>query len=855
MSTKTQFNFNKNADGLDEGCLFLSWHEVLILWIGLVSVSSVTLLAVGQFVIPGAMLMGTVGTLLAMRALKVSFLIEIPRPHPIMVLVAFIGVVLRLEHWPNLTGGQDQGLYTNMSIALRRSGSLQFVDDFRQQLSPGMQVLYDRSELLSVSMVDTSRSIFTVDFYPLHPVWMAISQYFVGPYGRHLSLLGFSLLCIAGAYYLALEVDGRESVARLFASFVALNPALVFFTKFPVGEVVAAAFALNGFVFAIRAVRGETVTQRRVAGALATLCFLGLSLTRLQVVLYLPFLGLVGTLSVIPVLSLTLRRRLLWLVGMVLGTFAVSLVFYRLFQPALFSLMLKGLQEEVPAWPLLVVISIALVGGVLFLRRRFSEKGLWREKLRTGLPLNTNWWAPWLLLVVLAGSAFTLWELYQAGFMRPWNYPLPDGPSALIFRFHVLYRLFLFVSPVGLLLIIVAPWVWKRCSIELAFLCIFLSTLWIAVLTRPFAPYLYYYGRYLVVDVLPLSLLFVAIICVDLRHFSHRKLASFAAVAVLCWSALFSVLQLGKVEGEPNGTLEAFVETVSKNDILVLAEMDQRLVVPMRVSFERSVFLIDEMGEAESIMSELREIAQKQGGRLLWGSLGGDESPLSGFVAELPIDDCYLTNTDHFREDLQGLTPASKKSLLLPYSWGCNRNQYSVFDMTELNSGQSPLVAAAIKEGFFDEIELGSIILVGSIGRISGSYIELQEAGFVLSDSLPPTTIECEDSGVCSAQHRAIYVLRQILRPEGRSLLLAPVFQDLGHSKNPLIVLNEASVFGDSKALPVCDLQRPDAGLVLGIGEGWRKEDCIGSPALVSTYVEWFNFGCTSELQGWYICP
>ena len=53
---------------------------------------------------------------------------------------------------------------------------------------------------------------------------------------------------MAGAYHLALEIDGRKSVAKLFTALIAINPALVFFAKFPVGETVAMAFALNGFV-------------------------------------------------------------------------------------------------------------------------------------------------------------------------------------------------------------------------------------------------------------------------------------------------------------------------------------------------------------------------------------------------------------------------------------------------------------------------------------------------------------------------------------------------------------------------------------------------------------------------------
>ena len=658
----------------------VSLHELVVLFVGITSITAIVALAVERFSIPFVLVVASLGTIATAFRFEYFKGKNFSQPKPLITAVLLSGLLLRLEHWPNLTGGQDQGLYVNMASALRKNGSLEFIDHFREELSTESQVVYDQAVLLSVSVVDSVRSATTIEFYPLHPVWMAINEYVFGPYGRHLSLLGFSLLGMVGAYHLAKEIDGRKSVATLFTALVAVNPALVFFAKFPVGETVAMAFVLNGFVFAIRAIRSENKRQRHFLYLLTGLCFAGLSFTRLQVLVYLPFLAAVAFFCVLPIAKQHIRQRIFLLVVLISGLFAGSFLYYREYQTGMYLPLKQTIEEALPSLP--VLSGIAAVGLLVAIA---ANRYLSSSHSKIGdpsklLPVITKI-GPWLVLAALALSIKTLVELYQTGIMYPWDYPTPSGSNALLFRFHILYRLLLFISPIGFLFLILGPWLWKKKSLAFSVACIFFSLVWIVTLTRPYTPYLYYYGRYLVVDILPIALFFVAVAGIDLYNSSRKWLGTTAVVAILAWSTLFSVLQLGNTEGESNQTLEAFAEEVTEEDVLVVSIVDQRFIVPMRVAFERSVFVLEDVDSSPEVINELHAIAEERGGRLLLGVLQGLPQPELAPVSEVPFDDCLMTNSDHFRGQIHMNTPALHQSLILPYTWQCHETTYTFYDL------------------------------------------------------------------------------------------------------------------------------------------------------------------------------
>jgi len=831
-----------------------SWHELAVLLLGYTSLAGVSLLALQAFTAVGALTIGVAVTVFTLLVFRIDRLPTISKPSFLSIVVGCVALVFRFEQWPNLAGGQDQGMYTNMSEVIQRGGSLGFVDHFRQGLSESLQSAYDRTDLLSLSLVDPVTSTFQIEFYPLHPIWMSIGDFFLDGYGRHLPLLGFAFLGLVGGYFLAIEVDGREKVAYLFAGFLAVNPALAFFGKFPVAETLAMAFVINGFLFVARYLNGGRTTRFRPL-LLAALCFLSLSFVRWQVVLYLPAIFLLAVLCLMPVLLSTTRRRLIHVMCVVLGSFGISLCYYAWRQPILAEKLGIALAKEV--WqPVLLGFGFLLLSMFLFgiwrWRRKVPERVLC-EIARFKAALIK--YAPVLLLLAFALSIWSALTLYHGGVLYPWGDSVATG-DPLIFRYHAMYRLMLFLSPFGFLVLLATPYLLRR-TVGSGLLCGLLAILWVVALTRPYVPYLYYYGRYLVVDLLPLALLLVAMSVVGIKDRGFPVLARFVVAGVLGWSLFFSFAQIGHTEGEPNQSFEHILENVDDGDILVLPELDQRLVVPLRVTYQSSVFVLDGLVEPISVIEELRELAGMRRGRLVLLARDAYQNLQTRPFASESFDDCFLTNTDHYRDQRHLVSSAELVRLFLPAASHCNQNTYEFRDMTQtLEDTESTGVTlrAAIDADFFDLLGENPVVQVGLIDTIVGAFDhpEIESLGMDVIGHLPADFEACTNTYTCSKSGSVVYALRVIRRPTGTSLFVAPVVEDRGHYGNLLVSLDGAFIFGPAKETPECDIR--GTGISESIGRDWILRSCSGSPALTSTWVSWLSDGCIDEISSWYAC-
>lgn len=824
-----------------------SWHEVVVLFVSLTSLVAVALLVVGGFTPLLSVVGGVVATLVVLGCVGVRRPPAFGIPSPWMIATAGVAVLFRFEHWPSLAGGQDPGLYTNMAATIARSGDLDFVDRFREALPGALHQAYDRADLLSMDLVDGATSLFQIDFYPVHPAWMAIGEALVEGYGRHLALLGFALLGVAGAYHLAVELDGRPAVVRLFAALVALNPALVFFAKLPVSETAAMALALNGFAFLVRYLRGRR-TSMIPPLLVSGVSFAALAFVRWQALNYLPAVVLGLVLCLFPIWSQVTRRRVATSACVVGGTFVVSLGYYAWRQPALFRELASAVVDEVSGAALLLG-AVSLITITVFLIRRVAvgPSMTWSERLG-GTLVNA---APWLVLAALALSLPSIVELYQTGTMYPWGYAAPDG-DPLLFRFHSVYRLALFLSPVGFLALLAGPRILRRDACTSA-VCIGFAMLWTVALLRPYVPYLYYYGRYLVVDVLPLALLLVAKAAGDLDGRGMRRVAATVVCLTLAWSVLFSVVQLGHDEGDQVGDLEEVASLLADGDVVLMPDVDQRLVVPLRARYEASVFVLRGVDEPISTVDTLRDFASARGGRLL---LLSPASGILGAVAvesTVSVDDCFLTNSDHFRDERSASAPLLVERLMLPGHTRCNRHVLEMRDVSDPEDGMWELLTHAEESGFFEELGPRAVLQVSPLDGALGAYQDLSAVhpGVTSTGHLPEGFFVCGQR-LCSADGAVLHTIRTLRFAGGTGLFLAPVVADLGHLGNLLVSLDGAVLFGPTEALPDCDTE--GVGPFTEALDGWTLQRCSGPPALASTWESWFLNGCTEELTGWYAC-
>ena len=289
-------------------------------------------------------------------------------------------------------GGQDQGVYVNMSAHYQEHGAPFFTDDVRESIdSPDIKKIYDDSLFkrfqaprkidgmcegafapgVYVTDWDASRDVF--QFYHLHPLWMAMFAANLGNDARLLSLTFFSLLSILGFYCLSLELSGNRTVAFLTAFFIAINPLHAFFSKFPVSEVPALAFSSFGFYYMARMwnslKKSEAVNgQSWILYCLSLGCFFCFFLTRISGFMYIPLFLSLCLGSLISICRIKGKRRFLSSFFIILMLLYLLSVCYGLYASFPYSMNIYaktigklGHQYGIGVLSALIAISISIL--------------------------------------------------------------------------------------------------------------------------------------------------------------------------------------------------------------------------------------------------------------------------------------------------------------------------------------------------------------------------------------------------------------------------------------------------------------------------------------------------------------
>ncbi|MDP1822132.1 MAG: DUF4214 domain-containing protein [Archangium sp.] len=676
----------------------LDAHAWLLLFVSLTSVIGTLLLSASVFSVP--VLLGSTfsACLLVHRLGGVSISAGALRWSWGAALLLALALMLRADIYPHLMGGQDQGLYTNYSIVMLREGALSYVDHFRQELPDRLKAVYDARVMASISLQDPATSLMTIEFYPLHPMWMAVFSWIAGPAYRTLSLLFFAVVTIWSAKKLAQELFASEGAGWLAAFLIATNPVLVFFSKFPVTEMVALAFSLNGFLYLLLGGRAPELRQKLSYLAIAVLCFCSFFFTRIHFMLYLPFLALLLVGAVAFDWKQSLRSGVAPTV-IVLGVlFGLSLGWYYVFQRALVTALFEVHLSRLMSFS--VLASATLAAGCLtvclFLVRRFSRPELFRRPVSWTVEHSGKF-------LVLA---FLLWvpslvSLYRTGAMHPFDYLVLDLSDPWLFRYHVLYRLILFISPVGMLALIGGALFARGLPEGAGLLMLLLASACGVVMLQPWVPYLFYYGRYLSSDVLPYALMVLAGL---LMHFAKagRRLAVGATVLIVgAYQLFFSFSQSGFVESEAPGTYDGFLAHARENDVILAVGMDDRLLVPLRVAYELRVFAVKSLKATEEVrpgdLVDLQALALKGGGRLLIASSLADPQKLGSFMGGASFRNSFFTNGEHLRAGIFQRKDALA-ALLLPLRRDEREERWVFYDATAFDFTQGPPAATGLVE-------------------------------------------------------------------------------------------------------------------------------------------------------------
>jgi hypothetical protein len=607
-------------------------------------------------------------TLLMLRAFGISRIQRDVRPSWWLLGAVTAGMLLASQLAPHYAAGQDQGYYTAMAEMLARGEPIAFVDRFREQLPADLRQIYDAMKVWGVEERPGGRQV--LQFYSLHPALMALATQLLGG-GRHtiFMLLCFAA-CIVATYLLTFEISrGSRKLAALAAWLVALNPAYVFFAKFPVTEITAAAMIALSCYFLLVAYRARSRHAMLLHGSVAILFMMGFCFTRMSFPEVAPFLlVLSAVLFFIPGVRLVQKLFVAAFVALGFGCYALSMFYYHAVMPELFwaivnTVYLPALQRG--RW----LIAVGAGGGLIVLaalawpRTRARTLAAVTVILRFGERTILTLPGLVVLLVALPSIIF----LVRTGTLDAFVSTAPRPGLAMI-RFHAVYVLMAFMSPFLFVLLLAGTKPVPEADRGRLLPALLLVTVWPIYMTFASSlPYLYYYGRYLVLEVLPAAII-VAVLAFDSGRLPRRAAAVLVALG-LGYSACFSLVQLDHAEGEAGRPFHQIAAHLAAGDILAVdgaeftAGLRSQVVIPLRYALGISTFILPP-GSMESrlpVFERLRGVAH---GRVYFmtyeRALDTGNWLRSGLekIESIPFDRVYMRMDDD---------PSRWRGWILPY--------------------------------------------------------------------------------------------------------------------------------------------------------------------------------------------
>lgn len=575
---------NIHANDSSHGTISRPIHlfELLTLFVFLTGLAGVGLLTLNKFDSLYTLIIGAFLTLLAFKTFKCQLQFKDQRFDLYLLGILLIALFFTAKPYLYVMGGQDQGLYVNMSATYERTGSTFIQDSLRASLAESEKSLYDAHFYYpGIYIHDLSKSEYVYQFYPLHPIWLAIFGKLFGADDRVYSLVFFSLISIITFFLLAYELSGGKKLpGYLIALLLAVNPLFAFFSKFPLSEMVMVAFSSLGFYYLLRYYKGTREdAPRRLYLFLSSLAFFSLFFVHISGFFYMPIFYLLLLLTLIYVTNQAEKKWLIMYYFSVFFSYFLSVLYGLNYSPTyardIYRIEVSRLFVMNPT----IQISISAILAILlpFLVVRFQHN--LKNMIRRLQPHLFN-------LIALSFFILILFNFYQALHLD------------IDLRTSTNFVLILYFSPFGTLLFLLAlNQIRKWYEIPFFILLIFLLIFWIPKVTLTgYVNYQYYGSRYLFSEVIVYSLLLIALYGGYLLREKDviKKICTCGLIAgMLIYFFYFTSYQLQGQEGDgSNKALSLIAEEVDENDLLLSTFTDSEIITPLPYYYGLNLFAI-----------------------------------------------------------------------------------------------------------------------------------------------------------------------------------------------------------------------------------------------------------------------
>lgn len=626
----------------------ISLFELLLLTIITVSTVGVVLLMLNRFNSLHALIPGVTLALLTVAALKLQISFDLRQIDYRLLIILFLALFFRAEPYLWVMGGQDQGVYVNMSAHYEQTGSSFVKDRMREMVPPEQRLEYDRSQILfkkialpaeelqvpypkefskdhnrfyvgmylpGVYLKNVPNSEYVFQFYPLHPIWMSIFGKLLGSDNRVYSIVFFSLLNIVTFYLLAQELSGSRVTASICAAFLALNPLHAFFAKFPVSETAGLFFTTAGILFLFRYyISLEQGDSNPLNAILAGGSFFCLFMTHITGFLYLSLL----TAALVYLLlteAATVRKNLYRGYIALVALFGVSVCYGCIYSfpyfYEIFSVMFRSRLGS--NWAGIMLAAVVAVQLLLYLLMRMHRTvAIDERKLRLFL------YAVLFLIVTMAS-----YKIYQIGFtaryVGHWEYDRIYKTAGEPLRALVKSNLFVYLkyaTPIAFIAMLFAladNRIAKRNGTYFIFAFVLFFAFFRLVASST-TPYQYYYARYLFAEIIPFTLLIGALMLGAMYESGRKWQRMVSIVSVLIIAVYFGVissLQLKGKEGDgAAAALSKIVSNLDENKLLIyklengkgFEYPDSQIITPLLYYYGANMLFIKSMDDLNGDM-------------------------------------------------------------------------------------------------------------------------------------------------------------------------------------------------------------------------------------------------------------
>jgi hypothetical protein len=608
--------------------------DFIVLNVLAISISSILLLVFNVFEPKIAVFVGIAFALLLFSMLKRDA-DPVSNPVPIGVLsIGFLilfALIFRADPYPWINGGQDQGVYVSMSSYYQHGGDIFIEDNVLPHLTADQAknaYLESRSKgSFHPGVYYGGEKDYVFQFYHLHPLWMANFAEFFGDNARTYSVVFFGLLSIVFLSLLAFELSNSCVAAISAGVLLAINPLHVFFSKWPVTEIVALGFSSMAFYYLVRAYRvKERIKQSRFALMISCTSLTLLFFTRITGFLYLPglFLLFIAGAWLYRVKNERFGRDLSLYVFIVVATYILSIFYGLRYSPNYSVDIYRGVFEKLLGLPWTWALGGGLALMLTLMLAIYYIVG--NHKVSSALLpfVQSRFLVNLMLLFIFVVCAYSLYKVYLVGYTDAYatdywlgkRWKLSESGLQAVMRSSVLNWL-LYTSPLLVISGFFALWL-KKVDVRVSLLfAMFALGLGAVVFKHPILPYQYYYARYLLSEAVPYGIVVCCVVVLVNDSLFWRRFGVGVVVLSILTFGLFTFKQFGAEEGvRPLHVLNNIASHVDEGDLLLVEPDGWRIPrfgveTPLRFYFDLKTFALDSSGRKanlESFADDFRNI-------------------------------------------------------------------------------------------------------------------------------------------------------------------------------------------------------------------------------------------------------